>query len=285
MHVYRAKHFLPRSKKFLKMEKIRILGTAMAFVAAGALFAEEPEAQIDLSKFPAASVENVVVPVPSEIFSVLDKLSTPNWRAEERDDAIKPSADRAQIALLLGTVIADGFVAVEAEDTEKVKNIGKDVLRLAEAINVRKAVITRCKSLTDLAEARNWPAVRQEFDGTLLDVRTAMQELNDDDLAQLVSLGGWIRGTEVLTSVVTKHYSVDAADLLHQPGLINYFDRRIDNMNGRLRKNPLVSRIQKTLGKIRPLVADKDGATISLESVKRIHKMSTEMVVAIREDK
>lgn len=266
------------------MEKVRIVGLALCLVSTGAIAAEQVQPQIDLSKFPAAAVENVVVPVPSEIFVVLDKLSTPNWHEQERDEEIKPIADRAQIALLLGTVIADGFVAVEAQDKEQVKKIGKEVLRLTEAINVRKSVITRCKSITDFADARNWAAVRQEFDGTLHDVRSAMEELNDDDLAQLVSLGGWIRGTEVLTSVVQKNYSVDAADLLHQPGLINYFDQRIDSMNGRLRKNPLVTRIQKTLGKIRPLIGDKDGSVISLESVKRINKMSTEMVNAIREE-
>ncbi|MEO8206172.1 MAG: hypothetical protein ABI615_08320 [Chthoniobacterales bacterium] len=267
------------------MEKIRIAGILLGLIFVTPLCAEESQQQIDLSKFPAASVDNVVVPVPGEIFSVLDKLGTPKWRDEMRTDEVKPIADRAQIAFLLGTVIADGFVAVEAEDKEEVKKIGKEVLRLAEAINVRKSVITRCKSITDQADARKWSAVRQEFDGALHDVRAGMQELNDDDLAQLVSLGGWVRGTEVLTSVVEKNYSADGADLLHQPGLINYFDKRIDSMNVRLRKNPLVERVQRMLGKIRPLTGEKDGANISLDSVKRIHKMSTEMVNAIRETK
>ncbi|MEO6054502.1 MAG: hypothetical protein ABIP97_10855 [Chthoniobacterales bacterium] len=265
------------------MEKIKIIGALLGLIFVTPLCAEESPQQIDLSKFPAASVDNVVVPVPGEIFVVLDKLGAPKWRDEMRTEEIKPVSDRAQIALLLGTVIADGFVAVEAEDKEAVKNIGKEVLRLAEAINVRKSVITRCKSITDQADARKWSAVRQEFDGALHDVRAAMQELNDDDLAQLVSLGGWVRGTEVLTSVVQKNYSVDGADLLHQPGLINYFDKRIDTMNQRLRKNSLVERIQRMLGKIRPLIGDRDGATISQESVKRIHRMSAEMVNAIKE--
>ncbi|MEO6848651.1 MAG: hypothetical protein ABI443_13050 [Chthoniobacterales bacterium] len=265
------------------MEKIKIVGIALCLFAATLTYAEEAQTQIDLSKFPAASVDNVVVPVPSEIFVVLDKLGTPDWHAEIFEGEVKPMADRAQIALLLGTVIADGFIAVEAQDKEEVKRVGKEVLRLADAINVRKSVITRCKSITDQADARNWPAVRQEFDGALHDVRAAMQELNDDDLAQLVSLGGWVRGTQVLTSIVQKNYSPDGADLLHQPALINYFDKRIDSMNPRLRKNPLVTRIQKMLGKIRPLVGEKDGSNISLDSVKRINKISMEMLVAIKE--
>jgi hypothetical protein len=39
-------------------------------------------------------------------------------------------------------------------------------------------------------------------------------ELGDEQLAQLVSLGGWLRGTEALTQVVMKNYSRDGAELL-----------------------------------------------------------------------
>ena len=74
--------------------------------------AAAPPVTIDLSKFPAAAVDEVVVPVPSEIFSVLDKLGSPNWKAEMRDNLGKNTGNRAQVALLLGTVIADGFVSV-----------------------------------------------------------------------------------------------------------------------------------------------------------------------------
>ncbi|MCK9588643.1 MAG: hypothetical protein WC076_11490 [Terrimicrobiaceae bacterium] len=237
---------------------------------------------IDLSKFPAAEVDNVVVPVPSEVFSVLDKLGTPNWRAELRDTLGKNTGNRAQAALLLGTVIAEGFIAVEAEDSERVKEIGKEVLVLAEAINVRKAVIARSKSIMEKAEAKDWRSVRKEFDGALQDVRTAMEELGDDDLAQLVSIGGWLRGTQVLTSIVSKSYSPDGAELLYQPQLLDYFTKRLDGLKTtRLGKNELVVRIRKTLVGIRPLIGKEDGTKISAENVQRINKMTSEVVIAI----
>ena len=237
---------------------------------------------IDLSKFPAAEVENVVVPVPSEIFSVLDKLGNPNWRAELRTSAGKSTGNRAQVALLLGTVIAEGFVAVEAEDPEKVKDIGREVLVLAEAINVRKAVIARSKSITEKAEAKDWRSVRKEFDGALLDVRSAMVELGDDELAQLVSIGGWLRGTQVLTSIVSKNYSPDGAELLYQPQLLEYFSKRLDGLkNTRLGRDELVIKIRKTLTGIRPLIGKDDGTKITAENVQRINKMTGEALSAI----
>ncbi|PTX95034.1 hypothetical protein DB345_12100 [Spartobacteria bacterium LR76] len=257
----------------------RLITTALCGFAVANALAEPPPATIDLSKFPAAAVEDVVVPVPSEIFIVLDKLGTPNWKGELRDNLGTNTGNRAQIALLLGTVIADGFIAVEAEDSEKVKQIGQEVLVLADGINVRKAVIARSKSITDKAEAKDWRAVRSELDGALQDVRGAMQELGDDELAQLVSLGGWIRGTQVLTSIVGQNYSPAGAELLNQPELLNYFARRIDEMRSKnLKKEELVVKVRKLLRDIKPIIGKE---TITVENVQKVNKLTTDTVNAI----
>ncbi len=257
----------------------RLITTALCGFAVANALAEPPPSTIDLSKFPAAAVEDVVVPVPSEIFIVLDKLGTPNWKGELRDNLGTNTGNRAQIALLLGTVIADGFIAVEAEDSEKVKQIGQEVLVLADGINVRKAVIARSKSITDKAESKDWRAVRSELDGALQDVRGAMQELGDDELAQLVSLGGWIRGTQVLTSIVGQNYSPAGAELLNQPELLNYFARRIDEMRSKnLKKEELVVKVRKLLRDIKPIIG-KD--TITVENVQKVNKLTTDTVNAI----
>ena len=158
--------------------------------------ADQPPTSINLSDFPAASVQDVVVPVPSEIFAALDKLGNPNWKGQLRLDKTHNPSNRAHVALLLGSVIAEGFIAVEAEDKERVKDLGRDVLTLADAINVRKSVIARSKSIIDKADHHDWRGVRAEFDGALQDVRSAMDEMNDDNLAQLVSLGGWLKNCE-----------------------------------------------------------------------------------------
>ena len=267
-----------------------ILKTKALCALAGALFAAgnasaEPTAppeQINLKEFPAETVNEVVVPVPSEVFMVLEKLGNPNWRAELGPaKAFPATADRAQDALLLGTVIADGFIAVEAEDSERVKDIGRNVLTLAEAINVRKSVVARSNSIIEKADARKWDAVRREFDGALQDVNQAMAELNDEQLAQLVSLGGWLRGTEALTSIVDSKYSAERAELLHQPLLVDYFTRQLAKMSPRLRGKEIVGDIRRTLDRIDPLI-DKNNGDIRPEEVAEIHNITSGVVRRIR---
>lgn len=240
-------------------------------------YADSPPRQIDLSRFPATRLEDVVVPLPSEVFNVLDKLGTPDWKSELRVPTIANRGPRPQIALLLGSVVAEGFVAVEAKDREQVKQIGRDVLELARAIGVEKTVLSRTNAILTKADASDWRGVRQELDGALTDVRNAMIELQDAQLAHLVSLGGWLRGTEVLTSIVGKSYSPDSADLLNQPDLLRYFQERLAGMPTRLRHNQLVSQVEKGLAEISPLINQK----ITPASVKRINEITGQVVKAI----
>jgi hypothetical protein len=241
------------------------------------LAADAPPRQIDLNRFPATKLDDVVVPLPSEVFNVLDKLGTPDWRGEMRSPNISSRGARAQIALLLGSVVAEGFVAVEAADKERVKAIGRDVLELARAIGVEKTVLSRTNAIVTNADDSDWVGVRRELDGALNDVKNAMIQLRDDQLAHLVSLGGWLRGTEVLTSIVGKSYSPDGADLLNQPDLLKYFQERLAGMPPRLRSNQLVGKIQKSLNEISPLISQK----ITPASIKRIHEITSDMVKAI----
>ena len=63
-------------------------------------------------------------------------------------------------------MIADGFIAVQAEDAPTVKDIGQRVLSLAKGIGVGNSITPHAKAITEAAEKRNWENVRREFDRT-----------------------------------------------------------------------------------------------------------------------
>src|SRR5881396_723046 len=157
----------------------------------------------------STTVEDVVVPLPNEIFGALNKLGSVNWKEYVRTDKGTNFTERPRIALLLGTVIADGFIAVQAEDAPTVREIGQRVVGLAKGIGVGNSILPHAKAIIEAADKRDWESVRQELDRTQNSVQQAMNEVHDEKLSQLVSLGGWLRGTQILTAVVDKHFSID----------------------------------------------------------------------------
>jgi hypothetical protein len=222
----------------------------------------------------STTVEDVVVPLPNEIFGALNKLGTVNWRAHVRSDKGPNFTERPRIALLLGTVIADGFIAVQAEDAEAVKDIGQRVLALAKGIGVGNSITPHAKAIIEAAEKRNWNNVRRELDRTQNSVQQAMNEVHDEKLSQLVSLGGWLRGTEVLASVVSDHFSTDGAELLHQPDLLSYFQKRLQAMPEF--DLPIIRQIQDALVEVKPLI-DVGERGIPPETVKKVNEITTRL--------
>jgi hypothetical protein len=203
--------------------------------------------EFDPLAFPGKVVGDVVVPVPSEVFSVLDKLGEPNWRAELRKAEMPTTSDRTKLSLLFGYTVAEGFVAVQAEDKETVKDLGRDVINLAKSLGLSKSVLPHAQSILDAADKSDWSTIRKEFDQTQKTVRDTMEQMKDLDLSHCVSLGGWLRGTASVTSVVKKGFNSDRAELLNQPMLVEHFVASIEKMPVGTRDHDVVRSIHKGL--------------------------------------
>src|SRR5213082_299914 len=221
-------------------------GFALAVIAFSAQAAPAPQ-HIDVKQ--SKKVEDVVVPLPNEVFAALNKLGPVNWKEFVRTEKGVNFSERPRTALLLGNVIADGFIAVQAQDAPAVKEIGQRVLSLAKGIGVGASITPHAKAITEWADKRKWENMRQELDRTQSSVQAAMNEVYDEKLSQLVSLGGWLRGTQVLTSVVTKHFSQEGAELLHQPDLLVHFQAQLQGMPEF--NLPIIHDIQNALGEVK----------------------------------
>ena len=236
--------------------------------------------ELDLSQFPGQVVDEVIVPVPSEVFSALDRLGNPDWKAQVTRSERPAFTDRTDVALLLGSTVADGFIAVQAEDKKTVENVGRDVLALATALGVREDVLKHCQAIDDAAKASNWDTVRMELDATQATVKTKMDSLRDGALAECVSVGGWLRGTEVITSVIGKSFSKDRAELLYQPDLADYFNDALEEMLTKAKNPAKLKSIADGLARLREIMQTGD-ENLSADSVNEMHRITAELVKSI----
>src|SRR6202171_6734063 len=233
---------------FAKFFKLTV--AVMAGLSLYARAAETPK-HVDIKQL-SKKIDDVVVPLPNEVFGALNKLGGVNWREYVRSNKGSNFTERPRIALLLGTVVADGFIARQAEDAPTVKEIGQRVLALAKGIGVGNSITPHAKAITEAADRRNWVSVRQELDRTQNSVQQAMNEVHDEKLSQLVHVGGGLRGTEVLTAVVTKRFSQEGAELLHQPDLLAYFQTRLQGMPEF--NVAIIREINAALVQVRPMI-------------------------------
>jgi hypothetical protein len=198
--------------------------------------------------------DSISIPTPGELFAALEKPGKPNWVDQMHGPVTTSYKNRPQIALNLGSLIADGFIAVEAKDSQQVKNIGTDIIKLAKALGVSENVLSRGNSINDFAEDGDWDALQEELEATQNEVKSSMQSHRDQDLIILVSVGGWIRGTQVVSAAVMQNYDKGAAKLLRQPALVNFIQSKLNEVSPEVRDEPLVKEVSGELPRIEKLV-------------------------------
>jgi len=243
------------------------------------VFAQTPPEQNSPLPPEAKEVHGIAVPVPKEIFGSLDQFRDANWSAVKRPEIArwKSHGDQAQIATLLGLVTAEGFIAMEAKDSAELKNLGKSVLSLAGGLGIRTHAVRRSRSIMDLADKNEWSEARKEWDGVLSDLESGMIEVKSPHLAQLVSLGGWLRGTEALSALILQNYSPERSNVIRQPQLINYLDKKVSAMTSDIGQRPIVVKLLDGIRTIRSLVESENGPP-SEETVRKVHDVCAELV-------
>src|SRR5213595_2518746 len=252
----------------IRLKRLGAIGLmGVIFVAAGAEIGRLPADQ--LSK--AARSDSISIPTPGELFAALGKSGKTNWAGQYRGPIPATYRNRAQIALNLGGLIADGFIAVEAKDGQQVKNIGSDIIKLAKALGVSEKLLARGNSINEFAEHSEWDTVQEELEATENEVKSSMQTHADQDLVILVTLGGWIRGTQVVTSVIVQNYNKQSAKVLREPALVHFMQSKLNAMSPELRQEPLVKDVSEQLVAIEKLVSFPEAKAPSAEGVKKLN--------------
>ena len=220
----------------------------------------------------AATSDSISIPTPGELFAALEKPGKTNWAGQYRGPMPVTYRNRAQIALNLGGLIADGFIAVEAKDGQQVKNIGSDIIKLSKALGVSEKLLGRGSSINEFAENNEWDTLQEELEATQNEVKSSMQSHADQDLVILVTLGGWIRGTQVVTSAIVQNYTEQSAKVLRQPALVHFMQSKINEISPELRNEPLVKDVSNELGKIEKLVSFPEGKAPDVEQVRKVNE-------------
>jgi len=99
-----------------------------------------------------------------------------------------------------------------------------------------------------------------------------MQSHSDQDLVILVSLGGWIRGTQVVSGAIMRNYDERSAKVLRQPALVKFMQSKINEISPELRGEPLVKGVNEQLPGIEKLVSFPPEKAPSPDEVRKVNE-------------
>lgn len=206
-------------------------------------------------------VNGITTPAVGKVFTDLEVFRPPPLDLVRSLDLNRSYPDRFQTAIQFGALVADGFVATIARQNQLVADTGRALIRQATILGAGKRLTARSKSLLELSNRGDWTALRRELDATQEDVETAMIELKDGEMADLISLGGWLRGFQLAAHVTADHYTPAKAGILVRPAVMDYFVDRMDCLSPSMKRRPAVSAVAASLKEIRAIALRRDPPT------------------------
>lgn len=198
----------------------------------------------EAQKKEAAFLDTLSVPSSGEVFAALNKTCHPNWVALVSPTAPPVTTDRQQLALTVGVLAANGYIAVEAQDGQQVKNVGRDMMSVAKALGVSENLMGRGNSLMEFAKNSAWDSLAAELEVTENEVKAGMIEQKDRHLVLLASAAAWLRGIEVATRIVLEDPDLNGAEVVRQPGLARQLAAQLQTLPERSKKSVLVTALQ-----------------------------------------
>ncbi|MDD4206151.1 MAG: hypothetical protein PHH55_08765 [Candidatus Delongbacteria bacterium] len=240
------------------------------FLTAALLFSQEGLSDEEKALFKT----NVIVPAPSEIIMALDMLSDVKWKEVVTYDKSTNYSDNYKIALNLGVRVAQGFIAIQAQDRKNTGEMFRICRDLAENFGAKSDMFVNEQQIIKLLDENNWTELRSILDDIHLKVKDEMYKY-DPDFVELASVGGWMEGLHIVSKALKSNYSPDASVILYQPELIQYFSEAVKNIKTGNSNNPEVKEIAVMMPEIGRLTEVGSGNPIPSENVARLYEISS----------
>ncbi|MEO8352746.1 MAG: hypothetical protein ABI680_13505 [Chthoniobacteraceae bacterium] len=222
---------------------------------------ERVREELGVNEFTAPSIEQVLAELMDLRPIDIDKV----WV----DLPVGTPQTRPRLALASGQVIADGILAVIAEKPSRVEPCARALLRFAKGLGVSDHVTKHSKSIIERAAKKDWRKVRLELVKAQADVEAGMMALKDEEIAHLVSLGGWLRGLEIVSTLILEDYTPARGQRLVQPEALDYFIDRLGTLNPNLKSQKLFEQITVTLKEVRAATVKADGSAPTADDIKK----------------
>jgi hypothetical protein len=186
--------------------------------------------------------------------------------------------DRADLAMEIGFLIAEGFLVVQAEQMDRVEELATTLTRYGKALGAGDRVNRHAAGLLENAKEKNVEALKKELAATQRDVEAELVVLRDTDLAHLISLGGWVRALSISSIAVEEQFSVERARAILREDIADYYTESVAGLEPRIAERPNYLAIRDVLAGMRTEMTLRDGEDPSKEKITEIREKADELV-------
>lgn len=223
------------------------------------------------------AVNEFTAPSISKLFDTLQFLMPLPLLENELKLPERMPLDRADLAVELGFLIAEGFLIVQAEQMDKVENLATKLTHYGKALGAGDRVNRHAAALLDNAKNKDVKQLIKNLAATQRDVEAELVVLRDADLAHLISLGGWIRALSISSIAVDQQFTAERARKIMREDIADYYTETVAGLEPRIAERENYLAIRDLLAGMRTEMTLKDGEEPGREKIHEIRGKAAEL--------
>ena len=220
-------------------------------------------------------------PSISKIFQQLEELPAVPEEYVLRDRPSRISTASGRIALEMGYLLADGFIAVCSGHMNDINPIALELNRYGRALGVGDKMDVHSAALLEQAKKGNKKEFRRILTGTQSDVNEELSGLGDADLAHLIALGGWVRAYEASAAALCDEFSEEKAAIIFYQDAPQYFSAILRGIDPATAEKLDIADMCKLLDRLASQMELAEGALPTIEAVTALKKTAEELSILI----
>ena len=272
------------------MKKILTFLVAVCVVPCAGM-AEENEAP--KPEFDKTKAEQAALPMPNPYDKLLaieevvgaDKV---DWNALADGIAVDVEANnmegKTDASLALGVKIADGIVAIKAQNAEKLNRSADQLEALGKKLGATDDDLKRARQVRDLANRGEWLMVFLELGFLQADIMQKLSAPENRDDRTLVIASGWLQGSRYASALIEQNYTPELSNILREPLLAGELNKQVSAVGGGAAGSPKVQAVSKAIAEAYPIVNIPLDASISKEDVAKLNSIGDTAVEAVTAD-
>lgn len=220
-------------------------------------------------------------PSISKIFQQMEALPDVPEEYVLRKCPSRISTASGRLALEMGYLLADGFIAVCNGHMNDINPIALELNRYGRALGIGDKMDVHSAALLEQAKKGNKREFRRILTGTQSDVNEELSNLGDADLAHLIALGGWVRAYEASAAALCEKFSTEKAAIIFYQDAPQYFSAILRGIDPATAEKLDINGMCSLLDRLAAQMALPEGAEPTLPAVEQLKKTAEELSVLI----
>lgn len=246
--------------------------TALAIATAGVLAGGLP---VSASADPVAETPEIITGTNQTAADYLESVgrqTRARWRLLFRPPPPTPPTDRGRAALILGTLMGDSFLILQAGDAQQFRNNNQDVLAYCRTLGLGEKLLPRLMTQGNLAEQNGWKELRQEIVDGHQEAMRLLREQMDEDLALLIDVGVGLRLLEIVSSLITAAPEVSTMLYIGSPELLRDLREDFSRISAAKREEPFMQRVRTAIDDSNALWQDVEKTPLTPEQLAKTNE-------------